>query len=256
MQVMSACPICGERLRFEAPDDYWSCRMQLTAPDCPQRVCIPRHRALAEALFSLWPRESLPGLAIHESSPGPNGISLWLRNACPGYVGSGYFPDRPFGQTVGHLRNEDLEHQTFADGTFDLVLHLDVMEHLFDPFRALQEIERTLKPGGRCLFTTPTYPERLRSEQVAFLEGGELRIVGKPEYHGNPQNAGGSLVTWRYGYDLPQRICAVTGFDVEVRRWSAPSRAILGPMTEVYILTRPLPADAAGGRPEHTGQPT
>ena len=145
----------------------------------------------------------------------------------------------PFGTMVGGLRNEDLERQTFADATFDLVIHLDVMEHVFSPFLALREIERTLKSGGRCLFTAPTYPERVKSEQVAFREGDTVRIVGEPEYHGNPQSAEGALVTWRYGYDLPLRISEHTGFDVEVRRWHARSRAILGPMTEVYILRKP-----------------
>ena len=43
----------------------------------------------------------------------------------------------------------------------------------------------------------------MTSEQVACLENREVRIVGEPEYHGNPQNKNGSLVTWRYGYDLP-----------------------------------------------------
>jgi SAM-dependent methyltransferase len=121
---------------------------------------------------------------------------------------------------------------------FDFVIHLDVMEHLFDPFGALREIERTLVYGGRCLFTAPTYPERVTSEQVAFNDAGGLRIVGKPEYHGNPQNAKGSLVTWRYGYDLPYLIARKTGFDIEVRRWYSRTNAIMGPMTEVYILTK------------------
>ena len=232
------CPVCDEAQTFTAPDDYWSCREDLRAPGCKWNGCIPRHRALADALFSLYPRASVPQMDIHESSPGPVGISLWLRKTCPNYVMSGYFPDQPFGTIFKGLRNEDLEHQTFAEGTFDLVLHLDVMEHLFDPFQALREIHRSLKPGGRCLFTAPTYSERVVTEQVAFREPSGIRIVGKPEYHGNPQDLKGSLVTWRYGYDLPHLIAKQTSFDVELRRWYAPRRAIMGTMTEVYILTK------------------
>jgi SAM-dependent methyltransferase len=121
---------------------------------------------------------------------------------------------------------------------FDLVIHMDVLEHLFNPFEALREIKRTLRPGGHCLFTAPTYPERAQSEQVAFQEGDTVRIVGTPEYHGNPQDPQGSLVTWRYGYDLPHAISKVVGFDTEVRRWYSREDAIMGPMTEVYILTK------------------
>ncbi|QND65755.1 class I SAM-dependent methyltransferase [Mesorhizobium loti] len=102
---------------------------------------------------------------------------------------------------VEHIRNEDLENQAFPNRSFDLVIHLDVMEHLFDPFAALTEIYRTLDHGGICIFTTPTYAERATSEQVAFREADGTRTVGEPEYHGNPQDSTGSLVTWRHGYD-------------------------------------------------------
>jgi SAM-dependent methyltransferase len=232
----AVCPICEERRLFTAPDDFWSCRGELQASDCKWNGCIPRQRALADVLFSLYPRDSVPELDIHESSPAPNGISLWLRRVCPKYVMSGYFPEHPFGRIVKGFRNEDLERQTFPDASFDLVLHLDVLEHLFDPFQALREIRRTLRPDGTCLFTAPTYPDRAKTEQVAFQEPSGIRVVGAPEYHGNPQDPKGSLVTWRYGYDLPYRISKETGFDVEVRRWYSPSRAIMGTMTEVYIL--------------------
>ena len=237
-EAAAHCPICDGDRTFSSPDDYWSCRDKLTAPACEYVVCISRHRALAAALFSIHPRERVASLKIHESSPAPIGVSLWLKQNCPHYVGSGYFPDHPFGATVSGLRNENLEAQTFADETFDVVLLMDVMEHLFAPFQALREIRRSLKPGGVCLFTAPTYPDRARSEQVAFLEKGGLRVVGEPEYHGYPQDKNGSLVTWRYGYDLPLRIYRETGYEVEVRRWYSPRKAIVGPMTEVYILSK------------------
>ncbi len=237
-RVRTHCAICDAEREFSSGDDYWSCRAELQAPDCPLNGCIPRQRALARALFSLFSKDRVKEMVIHESSPGPNGISLWLRRNCANYVMSGYFPDHPRGNMVRGFRNEDLEKQTFEDGTFDLVLHLDVMEHLFEPFEALREIERTLRPGGVCLFTVPTYSDQAVSRQVAFREVGRVRIVGEPEYHGNPQSPEGSLVTWRYGYDLPLRITRETGFDVEVRRWHSRSGAIMGSMTEVYLLTK------------------
>ena len=238
MKQTAQCAICGETRTFEAPDEYFSHRGRLVSTDCPFGGCIPRHRALAKVLFSIYPQDVVRGLAVHESSPGRTGVSPWLQANCADYVGSGYFPREAFGTQVGGLRNENLEDQTFENEFFDLVLHLDVLEHVFHPFKALAEIHRTLKPRGICLFTAPTYHDRTRSEQVAFLEGDDVRIVGEPEYHGNPQSNNGALVTWRYGYDFAERISAETYFDVEVRRWAAPSEAVTGPMTEVYILTK------------------
>jgi SAM-dependent methyltransferase len=244
LSFQADCPICERTLEFRTPDDYHCCRSLLRAPECPLNVCAVRERAMAAVVFELYGREGVRSLHIHEPAPTARGLTLWLQKNCPGYVPSGYFPGQPFGENVGRLRNEDLHAQTFADATFDLVLHLDVLEHLFRPFEALREIERTLKPGGRCLMTAPTYAERVHSEQVAFEEAdGKLRIVGTPEYHGNPQDpSGGALVTWRYGYDLPLLISRNTGFDVEVRRWQSRSQAIMGAMTEVYVLRKPVHA--------------
>ncbi len=167
------------------------------------------------------------------------GLSSWLLANAKGYCRSGYFPDSPFGESVGGLRNENIEDQTFDDDIFDVVIHLDVMEHVFDPFKALNEIYRTLRPGGYCLFTAPTERDRLNSEQVAFLENGVIRTIGTPEYHGNPQRPNdGVLVTWRYGYDLPLLIQTHTPFDVEIRRFQARRIAVMGYMNEVYVLRK------------------
>lgn len=42
-----------------------------------------------------------------------------------------------------------------ADGTFDVVICTEVLEHALEPFRATAEIHRILKPGGCVVATTP-----------------------------------------------------------------------------------------------------
>lgn len=239
-EVIATCPICNEIKTFIAPDNYESCRDSLYSPSCQTKGCVTRERAVASVLFSLFDRKGIANLRIHDVAPADRGMSYWLFLNAFSMSATGYFPTHAFGSKVGDLRNEDLENQTFGDCEFDVVIHLDVMEHLFNPFQALKEVYRTLKPSGYCLFTTPTYTDRYNSEQVAFIENGKLRIVGEPEYHGNPQDPTGSLVTWRYGYDLPKLIAEQTAFNVEVRRWQSPAEAIMGPMTEVYVLRRPI----------------
>lgn len=45
----------------------------------------------------------------------------------------------------------------FRDGTFDLVVALDLIEHLADEMPALKEIHRLCKPGGHFFVTVPAY---------------------------------------------------------------------------------------------------
>jgi SAM-dependent methyltransferase len=45
----------------------------------------------------------------------------------------------------------------FADGAFDLVTALDVIEHIDDDVAALGELRRVLRPGGRLLVAVPAF---------------------------------------------------------------------------------------------------
>jgi len=49
----------------------------------------------------------------------------------------------------------DLAHLPFENGTFDMVLCLEVLEHLPEPLLTLQELYRVLRPGGQLYFSVP-----------------------------------------------------------------------------------------------------
>jgi SAM-dependent methyltransferase len=49
----------------------------------------------------------------------------------------------------------DLTALPFPDATFDAAVHIVTIEHLREPLRALQEMARTLAPGGRLLIAAP-----------------------------------------------------------------------------------------------------
>jgi len=49
----------------------------------------------------------------------------------------------------------DIYDLDLEDDSFDLVCSLQVVEHLHDPARFMQEARRVLSPGGLCVITTP-----------------------------------------------------------------------------------------------------
>lgn len=52
------------------------------------------------------------------------------------------------------IRTVDLTAMPYADGTFDAIVSISVIEHIPDVERALAEMYRCVRPGGRLLITT------------------------------------------------------------------------------------------------------
>ncbi|WP_119302417.1 class I SAM-dependent methyltransferase [Dongia deserti] len=229
------CPVCQKPVRFAAAGSWY--RQHLLCPLCQSVV---RERALALILFE--ERPNWRTLTIHESSPLNRGISAKLKAEGGNYIPSHYFPDQPLGIEFRGFRNENLERQTFPDDSLDIVISLDVMEHVFHPDLVYSEIYRTLKPGGVYLHTfpiaktmVPAFRQRARLEE----DGTVCHLVEPPQYHGNPVDAQGSLVTYDYGYEVDRQIAAWAPFDVRVTRFWDQTHGIIGDYTEVVICTKP-----------------
>lgn len=79
------------------------------------------------------------------------------------------------------------ERLPFRDGHFDLIVCMDVLEHVEDPERLLSEISRCLKPGGLCQLTAinrfafrdPHYHARFVNWLPRSLSDPYLRLVGR-----------------------------------------------------------------------------
>jgi SAM-dependent methyltransferase len=229
------CPICEAPARFRASGPWL--RDTLKCQSCPNGS-LPRERALALVLQEVTP--NWRDLNIHESSPENRGISKKIQKETKSYIATQLYPGIALGRMHQGFRNEDLQRLTFEDNEFDLFVSLDVFEHVPDPRLAFREIWRTLKPNGVLLSTFPVRKAQVApvDPRVAFHGDGTITHLKEPEYHGNPVNPDGSLVTVDYGYEIHQKISEWAPFDVRVYRFNDKEHGILGEYTEVLLCRK------------------
>jgi SAM-dependent methyltransferase len=201
------CPICDKEVIFQSKYDWLRDHFK-----CSNCRSIPRERALMYTIKTFFP--NFEELTIHESSPCSRGVSVKLKSICPNYDASHFYKNLPLGKyhpTSGY-RCEDLERLTFRDSKFDIFITQDVMEHIFKPTAAFKEIARVLKPGGAHIFTAPLINKNNKSERWASI-GKQKEVIfhHEPEYHGNPIDNKGSLVTMHWGYDITDYILEASG---------------------------------------------
>ena len=186
-KISGACDICEAPVTFVAKGNWL--RDQFLCSGCGS---IPRERALMRAIKVFYP--NFRDLDIHESSPAGRGASTRLARDCPRYSYSHYFPSTALGDIDDRTgaRCESLEQLTFPDGSFDLFVTQDVLEHIFDVDATFREIARVLRPGGAHIFSVPLVNKANPSQPRATrLKGGSIVHHVEPEYHGNPVDPNG-----------------------------------------------------------------
>ena len=103
----------------------------------------------------------------------------------------------------GRAVRAQLQYLPFADGAFDFVAALDILEHVDDDVQALGELRRVLRPGGRLLLSFPLHranwtpfdelvghyrryePAHLRS----LLRDHEIRVLESAVYGMKPKSS-------------------------------------------------------------------
>lgn len=171
-EEFTVCSLCGANLRYE-----------LLAAEIRERFA-----------------EGLSQLRIVELDPASPLRTLFAGH--PHYTRTFYSPDVSPGQVRDDgAQCEDITNPTFADGSVDLMISSDVLEHVPDLEKALRAISRVLSPAGVHLFTVP-YRDHTRPRAV--LRDGKVVHLLEPEYHCDPLNPRGILAFWDVGRDLPE----------------------------------------------------
>ena len=146
-----------------------------------------RAQALASAIMSVCGRERLFERFVKKWSS--SRLKVLSINTCGTLHGH---LSRLKHHTLAEYPEYDMKDLSMEDGSFDLILHSDSLEHIDDPLQALAECHRVLKPGGHCIYTIPIVVGRMSEATTGKL----------PSYHGDPQQLDYDwMVQTEYGCD-------------------------------------------------------
>jgi len=130
-----------------------------------------------------------------------------LKKFIPSLIGSEYIDSKHQGGKIVsrgllRIRHEDLRALSFQDNEFDIVITLDVFEHIPNYHQAFYEIYRVLVNQGYLVFTIPFfYNQKSTIIRASVSESGIVHHL-PPEIHGNPISPEGSLCYQNFGWSI------------------------------------------------------
>jgi ubiquinone/menaquinone biosynthesis C-methylase UbiE len=93
---------------------------------------------------------------------------------------------------IGRYPQLDMMRMPYPNGSYDLIVHSDTLEHVPEPITALAECYRVLAPGGYCAYTVPIIVDRMTHSRAGL----------PPSYHGDPnERSADFVVQTEYGCD-------------------------------------------------------
>lgn len=212
------CPICGYHGLF------WANGRQPLVFDreCPKCRSVARHRQ-HHLLMERHP-DWLDGCTVLHFAPEPCFDQRYgerLKATGGTYVRADYAPTK--GET-----QVDMQAIQFPDGTFDTIICHNVLEHVADDHKALTELARVLRAGGRAVLSVPLFDAWERTYEDAsitteagrdlhFNQDDHLRLYGR-DFRDRLQRGGFDFTTYvaaepevsRYGLERGETIFIAT----------------------------------------------
>jgi SAM-dependent methyltransferase len=165
------CPICGYEGPFARLASFGGFRKHAVCPKCGS---YERHRlqylAIKDCFGSLGSRE----IRMLHFAPEDFLRQIFSRQFAR------YETADLFMEGVDH--KVDIRELPFEDGSYDIVFASHVLEHISDDRRAIKEIRRILRPGGRAFLAVPIVCDKtIEYSEPSPYEAGHVRAPG-PDY--------------------------------------------------------------------------
>ena len=152
-----------------------------------QQDVVPRARKAIHETIVEWFSKQKPGKVL-DAPTGFGHLSMKLKELGFDVVAGDIEPEVFRVKDIDCIYT-DLNREIQApDNTFDYICCVDGLEHMTDPYRAVEEFSRVLKPGGIGVFSVPNYANI--EKRLKYVYKGYLT---KPKTLDDYKNAGGNL---------------------------------------------------------------
>jgi SAM-dependent methyltransferase len=187
-------------------DQYWS--SEGWAPNASER-------RFPDRLRSLIARQVSPRSRVLDAGCGDGGkYGTWLAGLAGEYLGADISEEAVAAarkRGLQAVRVEDVSELPVADGSFDLCVSIEVLEHLVFPLECARQIWRILRPEGVLIATVPNTTYWRRRFDFAML--GRWHPLGDPDGARRPWEDAHLRFFTRQTF---QRMLTEAGFETQV----------------------------------------
>lgn len=207
------CAVC-EKITRALPSEDWNLRNQIICSSCRHGG---RSRHAFDVINKLLLNNKCPNRLIFEEI---TDFKKMLNEKIGGFHGVEFLgvdkiPGNVYESNGSNLEHQDICNLSFEDNSFDLICAFDVLEHVYDMEKALDELHRVIDDKGFIVLTVPFYDNLEKTVIRSKLVDGNIINIEPEAYHGNPLSEKGSLVFADPGRDLLDMM-KKAGFEIKI----------------------------------------